>query len=103
MAIYISEMYFYNTCMSGKDLKAHHYIMMEANPTYIGFLLFTKFWSNFFVMKIVLSAVCGSLAARNYCCPSSLHDALLATQFLMMHISAVLNIFLKQTRMKTFV
>ena len=42
---------FYNTCMSGKDVKAHYYIMMEANYTYISFLLFTKFWSNFFVMK----------------------------------------------------
>ena len=64
-----------------KDVKAHYYIMMEANHTYIGFLLFTKFWSNFFVMKTILSAVCGSLASHNYCCPSSLHDALLATQF----------------------
>ena len=101
MDIYISEMYFYNTCMSGKDLKAHHYIMMEANPTYIGFLLFTKFWSNFFVMKNILSAVCGSLASHDYCCPSSLHDALLATHFLMMQISAPLSMFLTQSRMKT--
>ena len=58
---------------------------------------------NFGEMKIILSALCGSLASHNYCCPSSLHDALLATLFLMMHISAALNIFLKQTRMKTFV
>ena len=89
--------------MSGKDVKAHYYIMMEVIPTYISFLLFTKFRSNFFVMKIILSAVCGSLASPNHCFPSSLHDALLATQFSMMQISAALNIFLKQTRMKTFV
>jgi len=52
-------------------------------------------------MKNILSAVCGSLASHDYCCPSSLHDALLATHFLMMQISAPLSIFLKQSRMKT--
>ena len=74
--------------------------MMEAIHTYIGFLLFTKFWSNFVVIEKILSAVCGSLASHNYSCPLSLHDALLATQFLMMEITATLNIFLKQTKMK---
>ena len=88
--------------MSGEDVKAHYYIIMEANHTYIGFLLFIKFWSHFFVMKIILSAVYGYLASHNYCCPSSLHDVLLATQFLMMYISAPLNIFPRQPRMKTW-
>ena len=72
-----------------------------SSHTCIGFLLFTKFWINFFVMKTILSAVCRSLASHNYYCPSSLQDALLATHFLMMQLGAPVNIFLKQSKMKT--